>query len=186
MIVKGHDFPRVTLVGVMAADLSLYAPDFRSSERTFELLTQASGRAGRGAPGRRGDPDVCAGPFCHYGGGRARLRPVYRQEFLYRKMMGYPPAAGLLSIQLSSRKEEAAAAAMEDLQKWIRREFCFEEISVIGPVNGSPYKVNDIYRKILYIKSESYDILLKVRKSAQKREEENERYKNVNFQAAVQ
>ena len=60
----------------------------------------------------------------------------YRQEFLYRKMMGYPPAAGLLSIQLSSRKEEAAAAAMEDLQKWIRREFCFEEISVIGPVNG--------------------------------------------------
>jgi len=75
---------------------------------------------------------------------------------------------------------------MEDLQKWIRREFCFEEISVIGPVNGSPYKVNDIYRKILYIKSESYDILLKVRKSAQKREEENERYKNVNFQAAVQ
>ena len=96
------------------------------------------------------------------------------------------PGQSLLSIQLSSRKEEAAAAAMEDLQKWIRREFCFEEISVIGPVNGSPYKVNDIYRKILYIKSESYDILLKVRKSAQKREEENERYKNVSFQAAVQ
>jgi len=187
MIVKGHDFPRVTLVGVMAADLSLYAPDFRSSERTFELLTQASGRAGRGElPGDVVIQTYAPDHFAITAAAEQDYGQFYRQEFLYRKMMGYPPAAGLLSIQLSSRKEEAAAAAMEDLQKWIRREFCFEEISVIGPVNGSPYKVNDIYRKILYIKSESYDILLKVRKSAQKREEENERYKNVNFQAAVQ
>ena len=183
----GHDFPRVTLVGVMAADLSLYAPDFRSSERTFELLTQASGRAGRGElPGDVVIQTYAPDHFAITAAAEQDYGQFYRQEFLYRKMMGYPPAAGLLSIQLSSRKEEAAAAAMEDLQKWIRREFCFEEISVIGPVNGSPYKVNDIYRKILYIKSESYDILLKVRKSAQKREEENERYKNVNFQAAVQ
>ncbi len=187
MIVKGHDFPRVTLVGVMAADLSLYAPDFRSSERTFELLTQASGRAGRGElPGDVVIQTYAPDHFAITAAAEQDYGQFYRQEFLYRKMMGYPPAAGLLSIQLSSRKEEAAAAAMEDLQKWIRREFCFEEISVIGPVNGSPYKVNDIYRKILYIKSESYDILLKVRKSAQKREEENEWYKNVNFQAAVQ
>ena len=61
-----------------------------------------------------------------------------------------------------------------------------ESAECIGPVPAPVYKVNDIYRKILYIKSESYDILLKVRKSAQKREEENERYKNVNCQAAVQ
>ena len=63
------------------------------------------------------------------------------------------------------------------------KDFGYE---VIGPVEDSPYKLNDNYRKILYMKHESYDILLKVRKSAQKREEENERYKNVNFQAAVQ
>ena len=153
MIVKGHDFPRVTLVGVMAADLSLYAPDFRSSERTFELLTQASGRAGRGElPGDVVIQTYAPDHFAITAAAEQDYGQFYRQEFLYRKMMGYPPAAGLLSIQLSSRKEEAAAAAMEDLQKWIRREFCFEEISVIGPVNGSPYKVNDIYRKILYMK----------------------------------
>ena len=180
MIVKGHDFPRVTLVGVMAADLSLYAPDFRSSERTFELLTQASGRAGRGElPGDVVIQTYAPDHFAITAAAEQDYGQFYRQEFLYRKMMGYPPAAGLLSIQLSSRKEEAAAAAMEDLQKWIRREFCFEEISVIGPVNGSPYKVNDIYRKILYIKSESYDILLKVRNCARKRENIPDLFRNV-------
>ncbi|MEY8393784.1 primosomal protein N' [Lachnospiraceae bacterium 45-P1] len=183
MIVKGHDFPNVTLVGVMAADLSLYAPDYKSAERTFELLTQASGRAGRGD--RAGDvviqtyvPDhfaITAAADQDYG-------QFYKQESLYRKMMGYPPEVGLLTITLSSGEEEGLGRAMAGLQKEILKEFCFEGLTVIGPANGSPYKLNDIYRKNLYIKHESYDILLKVRKSVQKKEKEQELFRNVNVQ----
>ncbi len=183
MIVKGHDFPNVTLVGVMAADLSLYAPDYKSAERTFELLTQASGRAGRGD--RAGDviiqtyaPDhfaITAAADQDYG-------QFYKQESLYRKMMGYPPEVGLLTITLSSGEEESLGRAMADLHKRILKEFCFEGLTVIGPVNGSPYKLNDIYRKNLYIKHESYDILLKVRKSVQSREKEQELFRNVSVQ----
>ena len=183
MIVKGHDFPNVTLVGIMAADLSLYAPDYRSAERTFELLTQASGRAGRG--GLSGDVVIQTYAPDHFAITAAAgqdYETFYKQELLYRKMMGYPPAMGLISLQLASRDEEALLRAMDELHRGILKEFCFQDLTIIGPVNGSPYKVNDIYRKILYIKHESYDILLKVRKSAQRREEEREVFKNVSVQ----
>lgn len=183
MIVKGHDFPKVTLVGIMAADLSLYAPDFKSAERTFELLTQASGRAGRGElPGDVVIQTYAPDHFAVTAAAEQDYEAFYRQELLYRKMMGYPPAVGLLSIQLASGNEEALTKAMNELRRGILKEFCFEGLTVIGPVNGSPYKVNDIYRKILYIKHESYDILLKVRKSAQRREEGQEAFKNVSVQ----
>lgn len=183
MIVKGHDFPNVTLVGIMAADLSLYAPDYRSAERTFELLTQASGRAGRGK--LKGDVVIQTYVPDHFAVTAAAEQDYvqfYKQELLYRKVMGYPPAVGLLSILLSSRDEAALERAMGSLHKGILKEFCFENLIVTGPVDAVPYKVNDIYRKILYIKHESYDILLKVRKSAQKQEEGQEIYKNVNLQ----
>ncbi len=79
MIVKGHDFPNVTLVGVLAADMSLYTDDYRSGERTFQLLTQAAGRAGRGERhGRGGDPDIQSGSLCDGDRGGAGLRSVLR------------------------------------------------------------------------------------------------------------
>lgn len=183
MIVKGHDFPNVTLVGIMAADLSLYAPDYRSAERTFELLTQASGRAGRGS--LKGDVVIQTYAPDHFAitaAAEQDYEQFYRQELLYRKVMGYPPAVGLLSILMSSRDEALLERAMGSLHKGILKEFCFEGLVLTGPVNASPYKVNDIYRKILYIKHESYDILLKVIKSARKQEEGQELYKNVNLQ----
>lgn len=183
MIVKGHDFPNVTLVGIMAADLSLYAPDYKSAEKTFALLTQASGRAGRGElPGDVVIQTYAPDHFAITAAAEQDYPQFYKQELLYRKMMGYPPAVGLLSIMLSSKDEAALIKAMDRLHKEILREFCLEGLTIIGPVDGSPYKVNDIYRKILYIKNESYDILLKVRKSARKREEEQDIYKNISFQ----
>lgn len=183
MIVKGHDFPKVTLVGIMAADLSLYAPDYRSGERTFELLTQASGRAGRSdLPG-----DVVIQTYApdHYAITSAAdqdYEQFYRQELLYRKMMGYPPAVGILGITLSSKNEGELEQAMNSFYKEIMKEYGFEDLTIIGPVNASPYKLNDIYRKILYIKHESYDILLKVRKSAQILEDGWENFRNINVQ----
>ena len=104
----------------------------------------------------------------------------YRQELLYRRVMGYPPEMGLLAILLSWREEDILIKAMSDLKKTVEREFCFEDPVIIGPVDASPYKVNDIYRKILYIKHGNYDILLKVQKSVRKRAAGSELYKNVN------
>ena len=182
MIVKGHDFPKVTLVGIMAADLSLYVPDFRSGERTFALITQASGRAGRGElPGDVVIQSYTPDHFAITAAADQDYEQFYRQEMLYRKMMGYPPAVGLVCITLSSKDEGLLNRGMAYLHKEIQKEYCFDGLTLIGPVDASPYKVNDIYRKNLYIKHESYDILLKVRKSAQKLEG-LEHYKNISFQ----
>ena len=182
MIVKGHDFPKVTLVGIMAADLSLYVPDFRSGERTFELLTQASGRAGRGElPGDVVIQTYTPDHFAITAAAEQDYEQFYRQEMLYRKMMAYPPAMGLFSIMLSSKDEAGLVRGMDRLHKEILKEYCFDGLQFIGPVDASPYKVNDIYRKNLYIKHESYDILLKVRKSVQNLERQDQ-YKNISFQ----
>ena len=182
MIVKGHDFPKVTLVGIMAADLSLYVPDFRSGERTFELITQASGRAGRGdIPGDVVIQSYTPDHFAITAAADQDYEQFYRQEMLYRKMMAYPPAMGLVCITLSSKDEAALNRGMERLYREILKEYCLDGVAFIGPVDASPYKVNDIYRKNLYIKHESYDILLKIRKSAQKMEGLDQ-YKNISFQ----
>lgn len=182
MIVKGHDFPNVTLVGIMAADLSLYVPDFRSSERTFELLTQASGRAGRSElPGDVVIQSYTPDHFAITSAAEQDYEQFYRQEMLYRKMMAYPPAVGLFSVMLSSKDERALSRGMEYLYRELQKEYCFDGLVFVGPVDAAPYKVNDIYRKILYMKHESYDILLKVRKSVQDLERQ-EVYKNISFQ----
>ena len=104
MIVKGHDFPNVTLVGILAADLSLHASDFRAAERTFQLLTQAAGRAGRGGlPGRvviqTYDPEHYSIQGC---GSAGFSEAFYRQEIAPRILGGYPPAGGMLAVHASS------------------------------------------------------------------------------------
>ena len=163
MIVKGHDFPDVTLVGILAADLSLYSPDFRCGERTFQLLTQAAGRAGRDRlPGeviiQTYQPD-------HYAIACAAAQDYetfYQQEMAYRRALRYPPAAQMLCVLLSSGQEEALNLAAEELAGAASGG---EEsgVQVIGPAEAPVYKVNDIYRKILYLKQENYDILIKIR-----------------------
>ena len=164
MIVKGHDFPDVTLVGVLAADLSLYTPDYRAAERTFQLLTQAAGRAGRDA--RHGDVIIQTYNPEHYSIVTAAgqdYETFYRQEMAYRRLMKYPPANVLFTVQLASKSEEALAEAADSLAAHITPQADEEKIKMIGPVDASVYKINDIYRKILYLKHENYDILIKIR-----------------------
>ena len=176
MIVKGHDFPRVTLVGALAADLSLYASDYRCGEETFALLTQAAGRAGRG--GLAGNVIIQTYQPDHYSiraAARQDYQAFYRQEMAYRRLLGYPPAMGLLTIQLSCARPEALEQAAQGLADCIREEE--NPPAFIGPVNAPIYKINDIYRKILYIKHENYDILIQIRKRAEVflREKEKDR-----------
>ncbi len=165
MIVKGHDFPNVTLVGVLAADTSLYAPDFRCAERTFQLLTQAAGRAGRDM--QAGDVVIQTYAPDHYSIQAAAKQDYslfFQQEMAFRRMLKYPPACGILTIQISDRREDVLKETADQLKDWSEKEAAkIRTVSLIGPVNAPIYKVNDIYRKILYLKSENYDILIKIR-----------------------
>lgn len=161
MIVKGHDFPAVTLVGILAADLSLYAPDYRCGEKTFQLLTQAAGRAGRDEkPGQVVIQSYSPEHYCIQTAAAQDYDAFYAREMEYRRLLHYPPACVMMTLLIGSEREEAAGAAMERAAAEAK---AFSEAELIGPVNAPVYKLNDIYRKILYMKSENYDILIKIR-----------------------
>ena len=164
MIVKGHDFPNVTLVGILAADLSLNVPDYRSSERTFQLLTQAAGRAGRDV--KPGDVVIQTYRPEHYSivtAAKQDYESFYRQEMVFRRLMKYPPAGGLLTVQFSSGGEHFLEEAAEETARFLLPFVLEQGVQAIGPLEAGVYKVNDIYRKILYLKHENYDILIKIR-----------------------
>lgn len=162
MIVKGHDFPGVTLVGVLAADLSLNAGDFHSAERTFQLLTQAAGRAGRGE--RPGQVIFQTYQPRHYSVLAAKEQDYemfYRQEIVYRQIMGYPPSVHLLLLQISSTMEEHVVSAAQKLADRIQKQE--KRLSCIGPSEPAIAKINDIHKRIIYIKSRNYQELVEIK-----------------------
>lgn len=164
MIVKGHDFPKVTLVGILAADLSLHSSDFRASERTFQLLTQAAGRAGRAESGGRVviqtyNPENYAIVLA----GRQDYISFYKEEMKYRRLMHYPPAGCMMSIRVTSEEEETASAFADALAAEIRARFAREEPTVIGPSDAGVAKVQDVYRKMIYVKHEERQVLFDIR-----------------------
>lgn len=182
MIVKGHDFPGVTLVGILAADVSLYAPDYRCAERTFQLLVQAAGRAGRGR--RAGIAVIQTYMPEHYSIQTAAAQDYpkfFQQEMGYRKLMSYPPACRMLCIQVAGKDEDLTGHMAEQIQRSVVQHFGNSTV-VIGPVPASVYKVNDIYRKILYMKQENYDILIRIQKYIQDRWDETEDCRKLTIQ----
>ena len=182
MIVKGHDFPGVTLVGVLAADVSLYAPDFAAAERTFELLVQAAGRAGRGR--QAGIALIQTYMPEHYSIQTAAAQDYgafYRQEMGYRRLMHYPPACHMLCMQVAGENEELMSRIMDAIAGSVQKHFG-EAAEIIGPVPAPVYKVHDIYRKILYMKHENYDILIKIQKYVKMRWDETESCKKLTLQ----
>jgi len=155
MIVKGHDFPKVTLVGVLAADLSLGAGDYRAGERTFQLLTQAVGRAGRGV--LAGEAVIQTYQPEHYAvtfAANQDYAGFYQEEILYREMLGYPPVAHMLAVQIYAQSQEAGMDLSNRLAQAVRQET--EGLQVIGPAPASIGKIKDIYRYVFYIKHQEY------------------------------
>lgn len=172
MIVKGHDFPNVTLVGVLAADMSLHISDFHAAERTFQLLTQAAGRAGRGD--EPGDVIIQTYNPEHYAVLFAKeqdYESFYEQEIMYRKLGFYPPIWNLLLVMCTSEDEKKLQFSSEKIVRHLQKQidtddyFKGKAIQMVGPADATIARVNDIYRKVIYIKTKDYQdlVLLKDR-----------------------
>jgi primosomal protein N' (replication factor Y) len=153
MVAKGHDFPGVRLVGVVNADQSLHFPDFRAAERTFQILTQVAGRAGRGpTPGR-----VIVQTFLpeHYA-----IRPVldhdyetfYRAELRERAALGYPPTGELAHAVVSGSDPEQAQAGAQRLAREIAEPAAAAGVEVLGPAPAPLAKLRGRHRFQILLK----------------------------------
>ena len=163
MIVKGHDFPNVTLVGILAADLSLHISDYRAPERTFQLLTQAAGRAGRGC--RQGEVVIQTYQPEHYSIVTAAAQDYeafFQQEIFFRDMLHYPPKWHMLVVHAASEKEMLVKQAQDMLKYKLltKMEKEKEHLQIIGPADAAVSRINDIFRKVLYVKAEDYQLLV--------------------------
>ena len=162
MIVKGHDFPKVTLVGIIAADISLNGSDYRSGERTFQLLAQAAGRAGRGTlPGEAVIQTYRPDHYAVVHAAAQDYEGFFEEEIAFRKLMGYPPAAHMLEIRTSAASSKEASGLAEILAGIARSGF--SGIPVLGPAPAAIEKLKDMYRYVVYIKAANYDILVNVK-----------------------
>ena len=204
MIVKGHDFPNVTLVGVLAADMSLYTGDYRSGERTFQLLTQAAGRAGRGE--RPGEAVIQTYDPSHYAietAAKQDYKAFYEEEIRYRELMGYPPTEQLLAVFVSGEDEALLEKGCHYLREYILR--VIRHLSgagsmkdgspdvqtdrtgayaagVIGPASPGIDKIKDVYRRVIYVKAERYDILVGIKDRVEKYIEINSGFDRMRIQ----
>ena len=170
MIVKGHDFKDVTLMGILAADLSLNVPDYRSAERTFQLLVQAEGRAGRDK--EKGECIVQTYMPEHYAVSAAvsqDYEAFFEKEMVFRTQMNYPPKGYLLSVTLSGADKDKVKRLTETL---CRRVFAKDEhLSFLGPAESPLFKVKDMYRYLFYVKASDLDTLLTVKTKIEKEAE---------------
>lgn len=192
MIVKGHDFSNVTLVGVLAADMSLHVNDFHAAERTFALLTQAAGRAGRGRlPGnvviQTYDPD-------HYAILTAKeqdYEAFYDKEIEYRRLMNYPPVWNMLLVHVTSPDESECGSMAQQVYDIASQMISHtdenqspddrHQIQLIGPADATIAKVNDIYRKVIYMKTSDYAALISIKDGIEQAVKADTAMKNANI-----
>lgn len=201
MIVKGHDFPNVTLAGVLAADMSLYTGDYRSGERTFQLLTQAAGRAGRGErPGAAVIQTYDPGHYAIETAAAQDYEAFYEEEIRYRELMGYPPAAQLLAVFVSGEDEALLEKGCHYLKEYtlrvIRGPSGNEKMrtgktgaqrgtaaaDVIGPASPGIDKIKDVYRRVIYIKAQQYELLVGIKDRIEKYIEMNSGFDSMRIQ----
>lgn len=155
MIAKGLHFPNVTLVGIIYADLSLHFPDFRAGERTFQLLTQVAGRAGRGEV--EGEVFVQAFTPFHPAIQYARQHDYigfYEQEIEFRQELGYPPIQRLCALTLRGRNEDKTRLAAEHLKKAIEKNLAdFNNLILAGPAPAALLRAEDFFRYQLSLRT---------------------------------
>ena len=164
MIVKGHDFAKVTLVGILAADMSLHAGDYRAGERTFQLLTQAAGRAGRSTlPGEVVIQTYQPEHYAVVHAANQDYEHFFAEEIAYRDLMMYPPVAHMMAVLVLADNEKAGAMQAQALAEQVRRQFDDKRLVMIGPTEACIGKINDIYRYIFYIKHREYQVLTAVK-----------------------
>lgn len=165
MIVKGHDFPDVTLMGVLAADLSLNDSDFRAGENTFDLLVQAAGRAGRGLkPGNVIIQTYQPDNYVIRASGRQDYEGFYKDEIVFRKYGGYPPFGHMLKIQIEGNREDNVKEEAERCRALLNKLPPDKgKLLILGPSEAYPYKLNDYWRKTIYLKSPYYDRLIRIK-----------------------
>jgi len=183
MIVKGHDFPNVTLVGALAADLSLNAVDYRAGERTFQLLTQAVGRAGRGEkPGMAVIQTYHPEHYSIQTAAEQDYGTFYEKEMDYRRLMGYPPAAELLAIHGAGEDEAHLTQAMEYIRRYLIRIRGNREVQIIGPASEAVSKINDLYRMAVYVRAPQEEVLAELREKLERYIEINKGFRTVYLQ----
>ena len=167
MIVKGHDFPLVTLVGILAADMSLSISDYRAAERTFQLLTQAAGRAGRGE--HPGEVVIQTYQPEHYSivtAASQDYRAFYDEEIEFRSLAAYPPVRHLLEIMIVSESEEEGmrtAQAYRDIAQESIQERSPGQGYPIGPAPAPIARIRDRFRHVLYIKHTDMEELVRIK-----------------------
>ena len=164
MIVKGHDFPNITMVGIICADLSLNFPDFRSGELTYQLLAQVSGRAGRGNnPGHVVLQTFNPDHFIIQTAKKQDYKEFYEFEIKFRKNLSYPPYARLIQLTIAGKDENATATYAKTLGQYCQHirasgKAFTHTIEILGPVLAPVSRIANRYRwqillKSLYIKS---------------------------------
>lgn len=151
MIAKGLDFEDVTFVGVLNADLSLNVPDFRASERTFQLLCQVSGRSGRGQ--KQGHVIIQTYNPDHYAitcAAKHDYVSFFHQEMKYRQVAKYPPYCHMVSILIQSKQEKWIHQVAMDVKNYLQTHS--HQTIILGPAKSTIYKMQDIYRERILVK----------------------------------
>lgn len=158
MVAKGHDFPNITLVGIICADLSLNFPDFRAGERTFQLLAQVAGRAGRGdMPGRVILQTYSPDHFSILSATKQDFEPFYNAEIGFRKSLNYPPFSRVAQIKISGKNKEKTrqhAQTVGDLCNTLKQKnpSLSKSLEILGPIEAPIFKIAKNYRWQILLK----------------------------------
>jgi primosomal protein N' (replication factor Y) len=165
MVAKGHDFPNITLVGIVCADTGLNFPDFRSSERTFQILAQVAGRAGRGErPGRVILQTYTPDHFTITAARQQTFETFYEQEIQFRNALGYPPYSRMVQILVTGKNREATRQTAETLGAAGRTRLQSDalrrhRITLLGPVEAALHQVAGRFRWQLLVKGSRSAVL---------------------------